>query len=177
MTVFSAVYAEVHTMTAISAIFSSLRVVILAIIANAALSFGKASLKRWRDVLISITAAALFLIGTNPMLVIALAAILGLLFNIKESNAGAHFGNEMGPTAMRPFAFAAMAVALYFGILFVVDRDLFRLSALMSRIDLFAFGAGYTSVPLMFHEVVDVPRSGGCSPLGERQVLLGRYGF
>jgi len=40
--------------------------------------------------------------------------------------------------------------------LFVMDRPLFELAALMFRIDLFAFGGGFASVPLMFHEIVEV---------------------
>jgi chromate transporter len=38
----------------------------------------------------------------------------------------------------------------------VFNRPLFALAALMIRVDLFAFGGGFASVPLMLHEVVDV---------------------
>jgi chromate transporter len=48
------------------------------------------------------------------------------------------------------------AVVLGFAVLFFTDRRLFDLAALMFRIDLFAFGGGFASVPLMFHEVVNV---------------------
>ena len=37
-----------------------------------------------------------------------------------------------------------------------MDKDSFILSALMMRIDLFAFGGGFTSLPLMLHEIVGV---------------------
>jgi chromate transporter len=40
--------------------------------------------------------------------------------------------------------------------LFVIDRKLFQLAGLMLRIDLFAFGGGFASLPLMLHEVVNV---------------------
>jgi chromate transporter len=48
------------------------------------------------------------------------------------------------------------ATAVGFLLLFLIDRHLFDLAALMSRIDLFAFGGGFASVPLMFHEIVEV---------------------
>ena len=37
-----------------------------------------------------------------------------------------------------------------------LTAELFSLALLMFKIDLFAFGGGYTSVPLMFHEIVEV---------------------
>ncbi len=43
-----------------------------------------------------------------------------------------------------------------FGTLYFLDRKLFDLATLMFRIDLFAFGGGFASVPLMFYEVVQV---------------------
>jgi chromate transporter len=49
-----------------------------------------------------------------------------------------------------------LATILGFAVLFLVQRTLFDLAALMFRIDLFAFGGGFASVPLMFHEIVQV---------------------
>lgn len=39
-------------------------------------------------------------------------------------------------------------------LLYVADIKLFRLAAMMLRIDLFAFGGGFASVPLMLHELL-----------------------
>jgi chromate transporter len=41
-------------------------------------------------------------------------------------------------------------------LLFFFQRAWFNLSTLFLRIDLFAFGGGFASVPLMYHEVVEV---------------------
>jgi len=41
-------------------------------------------------------------------------------------------------------------------VLFFLNKKLFVFSTLMFRIDLFAYGGGFASVPLMFHEIVDV---------------------
>jgi chromate transporter len=41
-------------------------------------------------------------------------------------------------------------------LLFFLQRDWFNLSTLFLRIDLFAFGGGFASIPLMYHEVVEV---------------------
>jgi chromate transporter len=49
-----------------------------------------------------------------------------------------------------------LVVSAGFGLLLRFNRKLFDLAALMSIIDLFAFGGGFASVPLMFHEIVHV---------------------
>jgi len=46
---------------------------------------------------------------------------------------------------------AAGVAGLYF-----VDPELCTLALLMFKIDLFAFGGGFSSIPLMLHEIVDV---------------------
>ena len=40
--------------------------------------------------------------------------------------------------------------------LYLIDTKIFNLAVLMMRIDLFAFGGGFASIPLMLHEVVNV---------------------
>ncbi len=47
-------------------------------------------------------------------------------------------------------------LAVGLGVLFLLDRRLFALATLMLNVDIFAFGGGFASVPLMLHEVVDV---------------------
>lgn len=47
-----------------------------------------------------------------------------------------------------------VTLAAGLSIFFCLDRKLFDLSFLMVKVDLFAFGGGYASVPLMLHEVV-----------------------
>ncbi len=49
--------------------------------------------------------------------------------------------------------FLAGLAGLYF-----LNMKLFNLATLMLKIDLFAFGGGFGSVPLMLHEIVDVRR-------------------
>jgi chromate transporter len=56
---------------------------------------------------------------------------------------------------VRPLSIIATFAALVFVGLFFFDRTLFDLAVMMFRIDLFAFGGGFASVPLMFHEIVE----------------------
>ena len=71
---------------------------------------------------------------------------LGKKIDGKEGNAR----HVPGPIILFMLLACAGVAGLYFA-----DRQLFQLAALMLRIDLFAFGGGFASLPLMFHEVVN----------------------
>ncbi len=55
-----------------------------------------------------------------------------------------------------------------------MQRDLFQLAVLMSKIDLIAFGGGFASVPLVFHEIVEV-RAWMDGPTFLNGIVLGRF--
>ncbi len=159
MLMLSAVYARAHSLPAIVSAFSGLRAIIVALVAGATLSFGKTSLQRWSHVLIAAVAAALFAWQTSPFLVIVLAGWLALAFiPASPGEAGlAPSHSDVPHTAKSVMVILATAALVLLG-LWIVQRRLFDLAVLMSRIDLFAFGGGFSSVPLMFHEIVEVRR-------------------
>jgi chromate transporter len=57
---------------------------------------------------------------------------------------------------VRPVLLLAFLVLTGLLFLYLLDKELFSLSLLMLKIDCFAFGGGYASVPLMLHEIVEV---------------------
>ncbi len=160
MMTFAALFSFTYNLPAVASGFKGLQAIIVAIVANATLSFGRTSLKSWKHFLIAGFAAGLFALNVNPVLVIALAAIVGL-FLIKPKPS-AQRKNMPPNTAPIDYSFvkpllAIVAIALMgFLLLLVVDRNLFNLSVLLFRIDLTAFGGGFASIPLMLHEIVDV---------------------
>jgi chromate transporter len=173
MLVLSALYSQTQTIPVVVAAFRGLQVIVVAIIANAAVSFGRASLKTWHSVLIAVVAAALFGLSVNPIFVIAIAALLGLVFQDRQFTPRAS-ASPMGMRhSTRPLLLLIAAAASGFVLLFFVQRTLFDLAALMFRIDLFAFGGGFASVPLMFHEIVEV-RSWLDSPTFLNGIVLGQ---
>jgi chromate transporter len=104
----------------------------------------------------------LFAFKVNPILIIILSAGFGILLGLKNQTAKPQAGknisslSELSNSNTRQiliilFFYLILLVTLYF-----MQQNLFVLASLMSRIDLFAFGGGFASVPLMFHEIVDV---------------------
>lgn len=155
MTALSSLYVRTHEVPAVVSAFSGLQAIVVAIVANATLSFGRASLKTWRHVVNALAAAAMSAMGTSPVLVVLAAGLMGLALHANPPlplSGGAAGGSLSGKGAARLLAGVALGGAL----LFLLDRRLFEIAALMSRVDLLAFGGGFSSVPLMFHEVVEV---------------------
>ena len=152
----SFLYARFQSLPAVTAVFGGLRALIVALIAHASVTFGRSYLKRWRDLVIVACAAALFWFGLTPILVVAAAAALGI---------GLSFGRNQpskAPVMVRarfhlgPLIAILGSAALVLVLLFVFDRKLLQLSLLMMKVDLFAFGGGFASIPLMLHDIVDV---------------------
>jgi chromate transporter len=157
MMAFASLYTNNHNLPIVVSAFSGLQAIIVAIIANATLSFGKNTLKDWKAFVIAGIAAALFGLNVNPILVIILAAVMGLvLIKPKQTNSNQPASSPSNSTYTKPLLLILVVFAFGFLLLFIFNRTLFDLAILMSRIDLFAFGGGFASVPLMLHEIVEV---------------------
>jgi chromate transporter len=173
MMTFAALYSATHNLPTVVSAFKGLQAIIVAIVANATLIFGRTTLKTWKQLLIAAFAAALFGLNVNPILVIFLAAIVGLVL-VKPKQSGARkVASPIDYSFVRPIlAIIATAVAGFL-LLFLFDRTLFDLAVLLFRIDLTAFGGGFASVPLMLHEVVDI-RHWMDAPTFMNSIVLGQ---
>lgn len=159
MMVLAAAYTYTHNLQVALSAFSGLQAIIVALIANATLSFGRTTLKSWKHFVLAGAAAALFSFNINPVLVILAVAIGGLVLMQTQNPAPELVtSHEQTQSTTRALLWILSIALIGFLLLFILKRDWFILAALFSRIDLFAFGGGFASIPLMFHEVVDVHR-------------------
>lgn len=167
-------YSQTHELPAVISVFSGLQAVIVAVVANAALSFGKASIKNWQSVVTALMAGGLFWIMANPLIIILLAALSGMVLNDRRPPAKeAAPPANMRPTTI-PLVFLLFVTAAGLALLYSFRKELFLLGVLMSKIDLLAFGGGFVSVPLMFHEVVEA-RSWMDGPTFLNGIVLGQF--
>lgn len=151
--ILSVLYKHSTNISGVERVLSGLRVVIVAIVANAAYTFGKKNFHNWNDWVIAAIAAGLFLTKLHPALVLVAAALLGIIFTKKDSH---QFQKLESVKTFRFFLWALVSVAAGAIILFFVNKDCFTLATLMLRIDLFSFGGGLASMPIMYHELVDL---------------------
>ena len=155
MTVLSALYVQNRELPVVISAFNGLQAIIVSIIANAAIAFGRANIKNWKAAVIAVVAAVLFGFGVSPFLVILLAVVAGIFLYIRQPTP--HPVSAVKAIATHRSVLVILGVAAAgFIVLFFVNRGVFDLATLMFRVDLFAFGGGFASVPLMFHEVVNV---------------------
>lgn len=156
MMTLSALYTKTHTLPTAVSVFNGLQPIVVAVIANATLSFGKTSLKNWRSVIIVGFAAITFGLGTNPITVIFITAILGVLLYRGQPQVHQRIASTVKVLSPRSVLSLLIVVVFGFTFLYLCNQKLFDVTAVMARIDLFAFGGGFASVPLMYHEIVEV---------------------
>jgi len=151
MLALSVLYKYSKNITTVETILSGLRVIMIAIVAYAAYTFGKKNFHHLTDVIISVVAAGLFLLNVHPALVIVIASVLGVILS----------KNEFFPvrnivrTNTLPFFFWLLALVIVcYGVLFLVNPAYFSLATVMLHIDLFSFGGGLAAIPIMYHELV-----------------------
>ncbi len=157
MMTFAALFTFSHNLPVVVSAFKGLQAIIVAIVVHATVSFSRTTLITRKRFLIAGFAAALFSLNINPIFVIFLAAIVGLVlikpkpFVQRETASTARI-----PVSIRPLLLLLSITLAGFLLLFIFNRDLFHLALLLFRIDLTAFGGGFASIPLMLHEIVDV---------------------
>ena len=152
----SFLYARYQSLPAMAVALGGLRALVVALIAHASISCGRLYLKRWPDLIIVAAAAALFWFGLTPILVVAVAAILGMGLSYRLEEAPKSLNDLRAPFRLVPLIVVLGSAAVGLMCLLVIEKGLFQLSLLMMKVDLSAFGGGFASIPLMLHDVVDV---------------------
>ncbi len=157
MLVLSSLYARYHEVPRIISLFNGLQVAVVAIVANATYSFGKSTLNNFRDIFLAIIASALLWIGVSPFIVILGAAVAGITFlSGKGIIPVSTVKGETDRHSIKQLSVLLLIFFLGLLMLYLIDAKLLNLAVLMMRIDLFAFGGGFASIPLMLHEIVNV---------------------
>jgi len=157
MLALTALYRQTQSLPVTVALFQGLRAVVVALIANAAWTFARNSIRSWPAAALAGAAAVVLMFSVNPILVIAGCGLAGTWL---LADAGSALGPPLTASGsrdvLRPTLVLVLAAGAGIALLFWLDRRLFDLAATMLRVDLVAFGGGFASVPLMQHEVADV---------------------
>ena len=149
----SVLYKQSKDISGVETVLSGLRVVIVAIVANAAYIFGKKNFQNVNDWIIAVIAAGLFLTKLHPFLVLLIASLLGVVLTKKDFEPA---GKLSKARTFRFFLIMLLVVAICSIILFFMNKEYFTLATVMLRIDLFSFGGGLAAMPIMYHELVNI---------------------
>jgi chromate transporter len=157
MAILSSLYVAAHGLSWIAALFSGLQVMVVAIVANAMYTFGRGALKRYPDFFLAGASACAFGLGVSPFYVIIGAALAGIGFGrTGEAPSRAGKGKGLSPAVLQHIIILLLVIFSAILFLYFFQRNLFTLALLMCKIDLFAFGGGFSSLPLMLQEIVNV---------------------
>jgi chromate transporter len=156
----SAIYFRYHSLWFIQALFKGLGAIVVAIILNACITFGRSILKDWKVILIAVLSFFAFFFQLNFVLIFVFAAAAGLLLRPKTPTMKA------GPPGKAPMEgkrekeylivvllAAFICVLLLFS--YLIDPRITNLSLGLSKIGALAFGGGFTAIPLIQYEMVD----------------------
>jgi chromate transporter len=156
MLVFSSLYSSSRSLPWVTALFAGLQVIVVAIVANATYAFGKTSLNHYKQFIVAAGSALAFGLGLSPFYVILGAALCGVLLLRRKPLAEPVTNQEKCQSTTIPLFVLLGILAASLLLLYLLKPALLGLALLMLKIDLFAFGGGFASIPLMLEEVVNV---------------------
>jgi chromate transporter len=157
MLVLSVVYHRMAGVEVVTLVLSGLRALVVALVAYATWTFGRTSIKSFRHAAIVLIAAAAFWLGGSPFLIVLGAGLVGaVLFKTRPDVSQPAPSREPAGRLFWPAAiFLILAGGMTAGLLLFNTR-LAELGLIMMRVDLFAFGGGFASVPLLYREIVNI---------------------
>ena len=152
----SAAYGRVEGLAPVQAGFRGFRAMIVALVASAAVGFARTHVRSVRDVLVALGCAGALWARASPVAVIAGAAVVGVALHRRAPAASSEALRAWPRGTTRVAAgilFAGVALAV---LLLAISPHLGGLALVCMKVDALAFGGGFASVPLMFHELVEV---------------------
>jgi chromate transporter len=157
--VLSAIYFKYHSLWFIQALFKGLGAIVVAIILNACISFGRPILRDWKVILIAVLSFLAFFFQLNFVLIFVLAAVAGFVLcpktpPTKPASPGSAPLEGKGKEYLVVVLLAAF-ICVALALSYLVDPKITSLSLNLSKIGALAFGGGFTAIPLIQYEMVD----------------------
>jgi chromate transporter len=155
MLLLSIAYQHTASIPRVMSVLTGLRALVVALVAHAVWSFGRSAVKSVKEGVLALLTAALFFIGASPILILLGAALVGAIALRKSASLDtvtARPGLWDSLKGAAPLLFVLALVAA----LFAGQRPLASLGLSMMKVDLFAFGGGLASLPIMYREAVQL---------------------
>jgi len=158
----SSIYFALGNLWFIQSLFKGLGAIVVAIVLNAFINFGKPILKDWKIVLIAVLSFFGFLFQLNTVLVFIVAGVLALLLRpaIAGKTVPAAPMQGIVDTAKKGgdslfLGVLAVLIGIIFAVCYGLNAQLSYLAMTLSKVGALAFGGGFTIIPLIQYEVVD----------------------
>jgi chromate transporter len=158
--VLSAIYFKFHNLWFIQSLFKGLSAMVVAIILNACITFGRPILKDWKVILIAVLSFIGFFFQWGFVLIFVLAAMAGFFLHpklppTKSSPPGGNHSEMAKQIDYLIIVLLAACIGLVLVVSYFLDPKIIALSLTLSKIGALAFGGGFTAIPLIQYEMVD----------------------
>ena len=159
--ILSTLYFGLGNLWFIQALFKGLGAIVMAIVLNALINFGKPIFKDWKGVVIAALSFLAFFFRLSTVLVFLLAAGAALLLRLSVGKPAPGPSPERQKSTPQgkgnyPFLLGlAGLIIVIFTICYFLNAELFSLALTLSKTGALAFGGGFTIIPLIQYEVVD----------------------
>jgi chromate transporter len=155
MLILSVIYARFSDLPRFISLFSGLQVIVVAIIFSSVYSFGRNIANNYRSLIIALLSALAFWEGISPFIAIVGAGAAGMAISrVSVSKTSLDSDLRKTPSTAKQVTLIFVCFLSFFTALYILNNKLFALGAVMLKIDIFAFGGGFASLPLMLHEIV-----------------------
>ena len=156
MFVLSFFYFRYEAVPSFIKLFDGLGIVVVAIIADAILSMRKVAISNMRGLVLAFLAAAALLLKAPPVAVLLCSCLIGIVIFDKRAQRD-EFDRIKVSVFLRRLNGPLLCAAAFFTALFVAgiyQPNLRDLGLSMTKVNLLAFGGGYTAVAVMYQESV-----------------------
>jgi chromate transporter len=157
MLILSAIYFRFGDLWLVQSLFKGLAPIIVAIVLDAFINFGKPLVKDWKAIIIVGLAFAGFVFHMNIALVFVIAGALALLLRLAVSEKALPSPTPSGAAkrnASYLLGLAAIIITL-FAVCYFLNEQLFYLALIMAKVGALAFGGGFTTIGLIQLDVVE----------------------
>ncbi len=156
MFLLSFLYFRYEGVPAFIKLFDGLGIVVAAIIADAILSMRKVAIGNLRGLILAFLAAAALLMKAPPVAVLLCSCLIGVIIFDKRAQRD-EFDRIKASVFLRRLYGPLLFAAVFFAGLIILGNYLPNLRDLglsMTKVNLLAFGGGYTAVAVMYQESV-----------------------
>lgn len=156
MVVLSWLYFKYENIVFVNILFKGLGAVVVALILNAVWDLAKITTTNIRTIIIAITGFVISILYNNIFLILLISAVMGIIF-IPQSEEKGKYTNEMEKdnTKWRDIIIICIIILLFF-ISTIFNKDLLSVAGVFFKIGALVFGNGFTMLPLIQQEVVNI---------------------
>jgi len=157
MLILSAIYFRFGDLWLVQSLFKGLAPIIVAIVLDAFINFGKPMVKDWKTIIIVGLAFAGFVLHMNIVLVFLIAGALALLMRLGVPDKALPSPTPSGARKRNaPYLLGLAAIIItLFVVCYFLNEQLFYLALIMAKVGALAFGGGFTTIGLIQLDVVE----------------------